>query len=105
MHTITTRAPTPEERRLLAGRALPDFGSYGCITILFGVVPVYLFGEFGAWLGGFFSPEAVTYGQWIGWSLAAILFVAVIASFIPYERLQRRRATRDRDAQIVQDIH
>ena len=104
-HTITTRKPRPDEQRLIAGRAHVDFASYGCITILFALLPAYLLGNLGSWLGGFISPEATTIGQWIGWALAAILFVAAIVSFIPYERRRRQWAVQDRQAQAIQDIH
>jgi len=105
LHTITSRTPASDEQRLIAGRAKVDFASYGCITILFAILPAYLLGNVGGWLGGFISPEAATYGQWVGWGLAAIFFVAVIAAFIPYERRQRQRAAQDQQAQIIQDIH
>ena len=105
LHTITTRTPAADEQRLIAGRAKFDFASYGCITILFAILPAYLLGILGGWLGGFISPEAATYGQWIGWALAALVFVASIVSFIPYERRQRQRAEQDHRAQIIQDIH
>ena len=105
MHTITTRTPAADEQRLIAGRAKVDFASYGCIAILFAILPAYLLGSLGGWLGGFVSPEAATVGQWVGWGLAAIFFVAVIAAFIPYERRRRQQATRDQEGQIIQDIY
>ena len=62
-------------------------------------------GVLGGWLGGFISPEASTYGNWIGWSAAASLFVYALVTFIPYERRQRQRASQDHETQIVQDVH
>jgi len=72
---------------------------------LFAILPAYLLGNLGSWLAGFISPEAATIGQWIGWALAAIVFVAAIVSFVPYERRRRQRAVQDRQAQMIQDIH
>ena len=105
MHTIATRKPTPEEQRLIAGRTKPDIASYGCITSFFAIVPALLLGKLGGWLGRFISPDASTYGQLLGWLLAVIIFVAVLVTFIPYERRQRQRASQDHEAQIIQDIH
>jgi hypothetical protein len=105
MHTITTRTPSPEEQWLIAGRARPDFASYGCLTLFFAIAPVYPLGKLGGWLGGFISADAATYGQWLGWLVAALLFVVAIVSFLPYDRRRRQRAVQDREAQIVQDIH
>jgi hypothetical protein len=105
MYTITSRPPAADEQRLIAGRAKPDYASYGCIAILFAILPAYLLGNLGGWLGGFISPEAAKYGQWLGWALAAILFVAAIVTFIPYERRRRRRAAQDCEDQVIQDIH
>jgi hypothetical protein len=105
MHTITTRSPSPTEQQLIAQRTGPDWASYGCIILFFAIVPAYLLGKLGGWLGGFVSEDASAYGRWIGWLLAGVLFVSAIISFMPYERRRRQRASRDREEQIVQEIH
>ena len=105
MHTITTRPPSPTERRLIAGRTKPDIASWGCLVIFFGIVPVYFLGKLGGWVGGFISEDASTYGQWIGWILAAFLFVSAVAMFLPYERRLRKKAAKDEQESIVQEIH
>jgi hypothetical protein len=105
MHTIATRPPSPTEQRLIAGLTKPNVASWGCLAIIFGIVPALLLGALGGWLGGFISDEASTYGQWIGWILSAILLVSVVFSFFPFERRMRRRAARDQQDRIVQEIH
>lgn len=105
MHTITIRSPSAAEQQLVTRRTKPDFASYGCISIFFGIVPVYLLGKLGGWLGGFISEDASTYCQWIGWVLSTVLFVSAMVSFMPYERRVRRRATRDDQQKVVQEIH
>ncbi|HVW02737.1 MAG TPA: hypothetical protein VHB77_20435, partial [Planctomycetaceae bacterium] len=62
MHTITTRAPTAEESRVIDRLAGFDFSSYGCLTLFFGILPVYVFGVIGEWIGSFTSPEAAESG-------------------------------------------
>jgi hypothetical protein len=59
----------------------------------------------GYWLGGFISEDAGKYGAWLGCLLGVILFVVALVRFVPYERRQRRPAVRDREAQLVQEIH
>lgn|ERR1700722_641043 len=105
MHTILTRTTSPEEQRLIAARSKVDCASYGCITIFFGVVPIYLLGKLCGWVGGYISAEAATYGQWFGWSVAAIFFVIVMLMFARFERRRRQHAFKDNKAQIVQEIH
>src|SRR5688500_10744444 len=105
MHTITTRSPSDAEQQLIAERTKHHFASYGCIIVLFAIVPGYMLGKFGGWLGGLTSQEASTFGQWTGWLLSAVVFVSVLALFLPYERRLRRRAARDEQAQVVQEIH
>ncbi len=105
MHTINTRSPSDAEQQLVARRTKPDFTSYGCIIVLFAIVPAYMLGKLGGWLGGLISQEASTYGQWTGWLLSAVLFVSVLTLFLPYERRRRRSAARDDQAKIVQEIH
>ena len=105
MHTITTRAPTADESRAINNLAGFDFGSYGCLTIFFGIVPVYVFGVIGGWIGGFTSPEAAQSGRLIGWIVAVTLFVVVLTKFSRFERGRRRLARQDRELQQVQEIH
>jgi hypothetical protein len=105
MHTITTRSANPEESRQIATRTGPDFASYGCLCIFFGVIPAYLLGTLGGWVGSFHSGDAAAYGRWIGWLLSAVLCVSAFAWFLPYERRLRRRAARDDHARIIQEIH
>jgi hypothetical protein len=90
---------------LIAGRAKPDIASWGCLVIFLGIAPVYLLGELGGLLGGFISDDASAYGQWIGWFLAALLFLWTVATFLPHERRLRRRAAQDERERIVQEIH
>jgi hypothetical protein len=105
MHTITTRAPTANEQRIIANLAKPEYASYGCIIIIFGIGPVYLLGFLSEWLGEFISPTAATCLLWIGRSIAVCGCVYMLARFIPYEREKRRLTEQDQAAQIVQDIH
>lgn len=105
MHRIATRSPSPDEQQLIAWRAQPDFASYGCLTLFLGIAPAFLLGILGYWLGGFISEDAARYGALLGCLLAGILFVVALISFVPSERRQRRRAVRDRDAHVVEEIH
>jgi hypothetical protein len=104
MHTITTRAPTADESRVINRLAGFDFANYGCLMI-FGILPVYVFGMIGGWVGSFNSPEAVQTGRFIGWVVAVIAFISALTIAIPIERRRRRRAQRDLDSQQVQEIH
>jgi hypothetical protein len=75
------------------------------LVIFFGIVPVYFLGQLGGWVGGFVSEDASAYGQWIGWILAAFLFVSAVVTFLPYERRLRKRAAQDERERTVQEIH
>jgi hypothetical protein len=105
MHTITTRAPTEDESRIINGLAGFDFASYGCLTLFFGIVPVYVFGVIGGWIGRFSSPEAGQSGRVAGWIVAVTLFVVVLTSFARFNRRRMRRVEQDRKSQQVQEIH
>lgn len=105
MHTITTRSPSAAEQQLIANRVMPDLASYGCMSLIFGVVPAFLLGKLGGWVGGFISQDASTYGQWIGGVVSAVLLVSVLLSFQRYERRARRWAALDDQAKIIQEIH
>lgn len=105
MYTITTRSPNADEQQLIASRATPDIASFVYIIIFFAIVPVWLLGILGGWVGDFISVNASTYGRWIGWLVSAILFISMLATFIPYERRKRLRASQDSKRQIIQDIH
>jgi hypothetical protein len=104
VYTITSRKPTAEEKKDLAARAKPDVASYGCMSVL-GVGTAWVWGKIGGWLGQFISPRASTIGQWLGWIAGAAPLVCLLAVFIPYDRKQRRLASRDHEAQTVTDIH
>lgn len=105
MHTIITRTPTPEENQRIAVHTRHSIASYVYIAIFLGIVPAWALGKLGAWGGSLISPEASSYGLWSGWTVAAILFVSALVKFIPYERRQHRRVTRDCDSQVIQEIH
>ncbi len=105
MYSITTRSPTSAEQRLIEARSKSDAASIGCIVIFFGVVPALLLGQLGKWLGGFIAPHVAIYGQWIGWSVAAIIFLTFLWKFSRLERRRRQRASQDRDERIIQEIH
>ena len=77
-----------------------DVASYGCIAVIFGVVPVVLLGRLAGELAGSSSES-----RWIGRLLGLVIFVVAVGSFYSYERRLRRRATRDHRDQVVEDIH
>src|SRR5262245_8255727 len=104
MHSIHTRAATSDERRMIAARSRPELACYGCITIFFGIVPAFVLGRVGSWLGGMISPEASKYGQWIGWLIAASLWAGVLVSFTRLEHRRRKRAVQDRESELIQEI-
>jgi hypothetical protein len=58
-HTLTTRPATPDERRVIERQIRTDVPSYGCITIMFGVVPPVLLAAAGGWVAGHVSPGHV----------------------------------------------
>jgi len=104
MHTIATRPPKQDERRALEGEKRLDVASFGCLTIFLGIVPVFLLGKLGAWIGSFVSEQAVIYGCWMGWAVGLGIFAWALVTFIPYERRQRRRGSKDAADQVVQEI-
>ena len=104
MHTITTRRPTADELKTIAGLANTNVASYGCLT-LSAAGTAWLFGGLGNWVGAFVSAEVAQCGQWIGWSVAAAIYISLMFSFISYERRLLRLARMDRSNQLVQDIH
>jgi hypothetical protein len=104
MHTATTRPPNQEEQRVLQEQKRPDVASFGCLTIFFGIIPIFFLGKLGAWIGGFASGQWVVHGRWIGWLVGIVTFGWALATFIPYARRQRMRGCFDADKQIVQEI-
>ncbi|MCA9024588.1 MAG: hypothetical protein KDA86_05210 [Planctomycetaceae bacterium] len=90
--------------RIISIRSRPDIASYGCLTLFFAIIPAWLLGKFGRWLGSMISAEAATYGTWCGWSAAVILFVIALITFIPYELRRRKRVIEDREAGLIQEI-
>lgn len=104
MHTITMRSPNTAECKLIATRTKPDIASWGCLVIFLGMGPAFLLGIVGGWLGGFISEDASTYGQWFGGFLSAVVFVSAAVSYMRYERRARKRAMRDDQAKLVQEI-
>jgi hypothetical protein len=105
MHTISTRTPTPEEQRLIAKQSRPDWASYGAIVLFFALLPAYVLGKLGAWLGSLILPAGAMWGQWAGWLATALLFGYVLTSFARFERRRRQLAVKDLEAQAIQDIH
>lgn len=89
-HTISSRPPTEDERKDMAGRAGFDLGSYGCLLLFGGLGPAFVVGLFAGWV--------------IGCIAGAGLLLVWLVWFIPYERRQRRRAALDAKDQIVQEI-
>lgn len=104
MHTVITRQPTPEERQAISARTRRDYASYVWV-VLFSAGTAFAFGILGRGLGSFISTEVTTYVQWAGWFAGVALAIPLLAALIPYERRQRRLASRDDDCQIVQEIH
>jgi hypothetical protein len=104
MHTITSRRPTAEERAVIEHQVKPDAASYGCLTVMFGIGPVVLLALAGGWVAGFVAPAHVATGRWIGAAAGIAVFLAVLVTFIPFERRQRRRAAGDVNDMAVQDI-
>jgi hypothetical protein len=82
----------------------PDMASFGCLIVSFGIVPIFLLGSLGAWLGGIWNEEAVVYGRWIGWLAGLGVLTWALASFVPYERRRRMRGRKDAADQLVQEI-
>jgi hypothetical protein len=104
MHEITSRPPTARERRIIEASTRPDIASYGCIVMFFGIGFSLLLGWLGGRIGSFHSEDAATFGRWIGWTLAAAIFVYVLVSFASLERRLRRRASKDARALAVQEV-
>lgn len=88
----------------MGGQQRLDVASLGCLTVFLGIVPVFLLGKLGGWIGAWISPEAVPVGRMGGWVVGIGIFVAALASFIPYERRQRMRGRRDAADPVVQEI-
>jgi hypothetical protein len=103
-HHITTRPATPRECEIIVNQARFDFVSYGCLTLFFGVVPAVGLGWLGAWIGSFISPDARAFGRYIGWALSVVLLLYALVSFTPFSRRQRKTASKDAEALIVEQI-
>jgi hypothetical protein len=104
MHTVTTRPPNQEEQRVLQGQKRPDVASFGCLALFFGIIPIFLLGKLGAWIGSFASGQSVIYGRWIGWLVGIGVFGWALVTFNPYARRQQLRGRKDADVQLVQEI-
>lgn len=89
---------------MLEGQKRPDVASYGCLMLFFGIIPIFLLGKLGAWIGSLASQQAVTYGRWSGWVAGIGILVLALATFIPYERRQRLRRRKDSETLLVQEI-
>jgi len=103
-HTLTLRPVTDRERALIAKEARPDLVGWGCLIVLFGPAPVWALGALGHWLGSYVGEAAAEYGQYLGWGLAAVIFLYVAAGCYRYERAYLRRARADAAAQQVQEV-
>lgn len=102
-HTITSRPATKEERRAMLAHTRQGIASYGCLAAFFAAAGVVL-AWLGAWLGSFISPNAATAGRCIGAGLSLGLFFYALFSLIPLERRSRRRAAKDWESQIVEEL-
>src|SRR4051812_25760558 len=103
-HTLSTRPPTPAERQVIQRQIRPDVPSYGCIAIVFGVVPVVFLAMAGGWIARHVFPTR----EGLGWTLGALAgagtFLGVLVTFILYERHRRRRALGDARDMLVQEL-
>jgi hypothetical protein len=104
VHTISTRAPTLKEQQVIYTLMKPDYASFGCLVVLSGGA-AWTFGKIGHWIGSFFSENVSTYAQWVGWIAGVALGIPILVALIPYGRRQQKLATRDRETQLVQEIH
>jgi hypothetical protein len=87
----------------MSARSRTDVASYGCFAVV-AAGPAWLLGKLGHWLGAFISPAGAQYGQWIGWAIAAAIYIPMLIAFVRYERKQRKLAQADQESQLVQEI-
>ncbi len=104
MHTITNRAPKPDELRVIQAQAKPDVASFGCLVLMFGILPGFLLGKLGAWIGRQSSPPLTAEYHLAGWLIGFLVFVFALFKFLPYQRHRRKRARSDASELTVQEI-
>lgn len=105
-YTITTRAPTDAERERIARLTRPDAGSYGCLLIMFGSLPLAVLLVAIAALTGLVPPPTIT--VWIilgsGFVLTMWALVYVLIGYRRFESRQREKAARDVRRMQIQEI-
>jgi hypothetical protein len=105
MHHIRTRPLTDDERRFLETRTKSD--AVGCffLAILAVGIPGYGLSLLGSMLGGLHSPQAADWGRWAGVLVWIVMFLPLLVGYRRAEAAQRRRAVRDADEGVVEEIH
>lgn len=101
---VSTRSPTPDEQRFIDGQCKPDVASLGYIAIAFGIVPGFVLGLVGGWLGSLISLDAEIWCRYAGWIIG---FLGLIYGFVwywPNERKRRQQAKADYADVIVEEL-
>jgi len=87
-----------------------DFGksesivSYGCLVIFFGIAPILLLGQIGAWLAKKVPGQPISAARGIGWIVGVSILVYALTSLHPHMRKQRARDEKDAAKQQVEEI-
>ena len=77
---------------------------YGCATIFLVLLPAWFFGVVGTWIGDIFSPEAASYGKWIGRAIPAITGLFTLTGLALYGREEQALRNADERAGLIQEI-
>lgn len=104
MLEVSTRSPTPDERRFIEGQCNPDVASLGCIAIAFGIAPAFVLGLAGGWLGSLVSPDAAIWCRYAGWIIGFLSLIYGFVWYWPKERKRKQQAKADSADVIVEEL-
>ncbi|MCC9606943.1 hypothetical protein LOC68_15335 [Blastopirellula sp. JC732] len=104
MSKFHRRAATEQELKILAKQAETGKVSYGCMTVLFLIVPAAILYFLGDWFGAIISPEAARIGRWTLPTLALVLYLVILREVIQSANKLRAQIQRDLDHQEVEEI-
>ncbi len=104
MVQIQTRSGTQAERRVVEGWLKVDYVSWVFVGMLFAIIPFLLFGQLGWSLGIAFWPHWAGLWQFIGWSIAALVFYVPMRKFVLRQQKTKSDLSADLEEFIVQEI-
>jgi hypothetical protein len=103
-HRITSRSPTAEELQAMRAQTKPSMASWGCLLVIWGVVPMTMLAFTGGLIARWLAPDRVVMGRLLGAIAGSLILAWFMRLYIPHERRQRRIAAKDFDDLVVQEI-